>query len=100
VINIKELTEKDIGRWVVYKDFGREEHGRIASFTSEYVFVVYDRNSWSRGGNKMFRNFWKILPFFLVVWLAKRKAERVFVRKCIVYDAFYDVAIVIKEEQK
>jgi len=44
VINIKELTEKDIGRWVVYKDFGREEHGRIASFTSEYVFVVYDRS--------------------------------------------------------
>ncbi len=43
MINVKELTEKDIGRWVVYRDFGREEHGRIASFTSKYVFVVYER---------------------------------------------------------
>lgn len=43
-IKIKELTEKDIGRWVVYDDGVRPpEYGRIKSWNDLYVFVVYER---------------------------------------------------------
>ena len=44
----KELTEKDIGRWVVYTDgAGDEERGRIKSFNNErqVAWVVYKANN-------------------------------------------------------
>lgn len=51
MIRIEELTEKDVGRWVKWKDpngFG-EEIGRIKSWNDRYIFVVYrcDKN-WDR----------------------------------------------------
>ena len=41
-IDIKELTENDVGRWVQYQDSkdGREI-GRIKSWNEIFVFVVY-----------------------------------------------------------
>lgn len=42
MINIKDLTESDIGKWVVYnKGKFSEESGRIKSWNGIYIFVVY-----------------------------------------------------------
>ena len=41
MINIKELANKDIGMWVVYKSFNEKELGRIKSWNDKYIFVVY-----------------------------------------------------------
>ena len=38
-IDIKKLTAEDIGRWVLYWQTG--EKGRIKSWTTSIVFVVY-----------------------------------------------------------
>lgn len=40
-MNIKDLTESDIGRWVEYNLGYKKERGRIKSFNHEWVFVVY-----------------------------------------------------------
>ena len=50
VIEIKNLTQKDIGRWVVYNDgFHPPEKGRIKSWNDKYIFVVYRCNGeWER----------------------------------------------------
>lgn len=52
MINISDLTEKDIGRWVAYKKLSidlKNRHGydigRIKSFNYSRVFVVYRCNS-------------------------------------------------------
>ena len=45
MIDIEKLTDKDVGRWVVYVDMVREpEIGRIKSWNDKYVFVVYKCN--------------------------------------------------------
>lgn len=42
MINIKELTGTDIGRWVTYyPPFQKPEQGRIKSWNTTYIFVVY-----------------------------------------------------------
>lgn len=42
MIEISRLVpDKDIGRWVEYKDFRGVEKGRIKFWTDKYVFVVY-----------------------------------------------------------
>jgi hypothetical protein len=43
MINIKQLTQKDIGRNVVFKSFedAAPEQGVITSFTDTYIFVRY-----------------------------------------------------------
>ena len=41
MINIKELTNKDIGMWVVYKSFNEKELGRIKFWNDKCIFVVY-----------------------------------------------------------
>jgi len=47
---LPELTENDIGRWVIYH-VGKEdqEEGRIKDWNENYVFVVYKcNNSWNK----------------------------------------------------
>src|SRR3990167_4668257 len=53
-IDIAQLNEKDIGKWVWYKpSFGDWEKGKIKSWNSEFIFVVYKCNyEWDR-----FRDF-------------------------------------------
>lgn len=42
MINIHELTDDDIGRWVKYSDgFKTPESGRIKSWNDRWIFVVY-----------------------------------------------------------
>lgn len=50
MIEIALLTEKDIGRWVWYKpSVGDREKGRLKSWNSERIFVVYKCNGeWKR----------------------------------------------------
>jgi len=50
MVNIKELTADDIGKWVKYSDgTGRYEIGRIKSWNEYFIFVVYKCNDeWDR----------------------------------------------------
>ena len=50
MINIPELNNNDVGRWVVYTpDYGDSEKGRIKSWNEKYIFVVYKcDNQWDR----------------------------------------------------
>ena len=42
MINIKELTKADVGRWVEYQNsYGQIEKGKIKSWNNKYIFVVY-----------------------------------------------------------
>ena len=42
MIKIDKLTDKDIGRHVVYKDgVGEREFGYIKSWNDKYIFVVF-----------------------------------------------------------
>jgi len=42
MIDIKQLTQEDVGRWVVYQPTrGNCEKGRVKSFNDKFVFVVY-----------------------------------------------------------
>ena len=41
-IKIEDLTEKDIGRWVLYHAHNGTERGRIKSFNDLWIFVVYN----------------------------------------------------------
>ncbi len=45
MIAIKDLTQEDVGRWVVYKDrfkiAGEREEGKIKSWNDKFIFVVY-----------------------------------------------------------
>jgi hypothetical protein len=49
-MDIKTLTEKDIGKWVIYTPtFGDKELGRIKSYNNIFIFVVYNCNKeWDR----------------------------------------------------
>lgn len=47
MIDIIKLSEKDIGKCVIYKGFCKIESGRIKSFNKKYIFVVYNcDNDW------------------------------------------------------
>ena len=48
-MKISNLTQRDVGRWVEYHSFGKQERGRIKSWNDKWVFVVYncDQN-WDR----------------------------------------------------
>ena len=49
MINIAELTTKDIGRLVIYKPTQENEKGRIKSWNDKFIFVVYKcDNQWHR----------------------------------------------------
>ena len=51
MVDIKKLTEDDIGKWVVYKGYfgGEVEKGRIKSWNDKFIFVVYKcGNEWGR----------------------------------------------------
>ena len=42
MIDIAELREEDIGRWVLYQGgVGEKEKGRLKSWNDEFIFVVY-----------------------------------------------------------
>ena len=48
MIDIKNITQKDIGKWVKYIG-NPEEKGRIKSYNSKFVFVVYKcAGEWDR----------------------------------------------------
>lgn len=50
MINIKKLTEKDIGRNVTYIDgTGHKEFGRITSWNNKFIFVDYGPHCCGRG---------------------------------------------------
>ncbi len=43
MIDINELTDSDVGRWVKYQaPHGAVEMGRIKSWNDKFVFVCYD----------------------------------------------------------
>jgi len=43
MINIEDLKEEDVGRWVVYTDGTKEEQsGRIKRWNDIWIFVVYN----------------------------------------------------------
>lgn len=50
MIEIKGLTQEDIGQWVEYTPaVGKKQKGRIKSWNEEYIFVVYHCNhEWDR----------------------------------------------------
>ena len=51
MIDIKKLTEKDIGKWVIYTGYlyGEREKGRIKSWNDKFIFVVYKcANEWDK----------------------------------------------------
>ena len=49
MIHIRDLTSSDIGRWVVYQDFGRVQEGRIKGWSKSVIWVVYKCNGeWDR----------------------------------------------------
>lgn len=51
MVDIKKLTEKDIGEWVSYTGHfdGTIEKGEIKSWNNKYVFVVYKcADEWDR----------------------------------------------------
>lgn len=41
MIHIPDLTPADVGRWVVYRDFGGKQLGRIKGWNQHVVWVVY-----------------------------------------------------------
>jgi len=43
MIDLKNITQKDIGKWVIYHDsFDKKaEQGRIKSYNNRFIFVVY-----------------------------------------------------------
>ena len=49
-VKIKQLTSKDIGRWVEYTSSdGKKEQGKIKGWNNEYIFVVYQcENRWDK----------------------------------------------------
>ncbi len=50
MIDIKNLTEKDMGRKVIYSDGCRKpEEGVITSWNTTYVFVRYGKDFGSQG---------------------------------------------------
>ena len=53
MINVQELSHRDIGRWVEYEDaVGRKEKGRIKSWNNKWIFVVYNcDNKWDEFEN-------------------------------------------------
>lgn len=43
MIDIKNLTDEDLGRWVVYTDGAKDVTlGRIKSWNDKWIFVVYN----------------------------------------------------------
>ena len=50
MIEISRLDpDKDVGKWVEYKDFRGVEKGRIKSWSRDVIFVVYRcNNEWHR----------------------------------------------------
>lgn len=57
MIDITKLTDKDIGRWVIYKPFHAKsfddrdqwERGKLKSWNDTNIFVVYHcNNEWHR----------------------------------------------------
>jgi len=46
MIAINLLTEKDIGRWIIYKSTGGDkvERGRLKSWNKWFIFAVYNAN--------------------------------------------------------
>jgi hypothetical protein len=46
MIDIKNLTQDDIGRWVTYRSSGGDkvERGKLKSWNSTNIFVVYNAN--------------------------------------------------------
>ena len=50
MIDIKKLTEKDVGRYVFYRKVSTlQEMGKIKNWNDKFIFVVYKcNNEWDR----------------------------------------------------
>ena len=50
MININSLTEKDVGKWVIFSRCdGKKELGKVKSWNDTYIFVVYKcADEWER----------------------------------------------------
>ena len=49
MLNISELTQKDVGRWVIYDIGFKKEKGKIKSWNDKFIFVVYKcDNNWDK----------------------------------------------------
>lgn len=50
MIDIKKLTEKDVGAWAIYSNHpSKRELGRIKSWSQRSIFVVYNCDvNWSK----------------------------------------------------
>jgi hypothetical protein len=47
MIDIKKLTNNDVGKWVVYNPGYTKEIGKIKSWNDKFIFVVYNcANDW------------------------------------------------------
>lgn len=59
VVDISELTSKDIGRWVTYTPSqGKGDEGRIKSWNDKFVFVVYKRSlQWDKQQWEKFQDY-------------------------------------------
>jgi hypothetical protein len=45
MIKLENLTDKNVGREVIYTSAkGKEEHGKITSWNSKFIFVDYGNN--------------------------------------------------------
>lgn len=52
MIDINSLTDKDVGKWVIYNSFDKKETGRIKSWNDKWIFVVYNcANEWNNYKN-------------------------------------------------
>lgn len=51
MINIAELDDDDVGREVVYRDFGasKREFGKVTSWNEKFIFVRYHTISYDNG---------------------------------------------------
>ena len=49
MIDIKKLTNADIGKWVEYKTYHKTEDGKIKGWNNNWIFVVYlCNNEWDK----------------------------------------------------
>ena len=71
----------------------------IPEFPEKIINEGYIEKKSTRRCNTMFNSFIKLIPFGIVLWLAKR-IGRVESKSCIVRPVLKDVAIVLKEDNE
>ncbi len=52
MIELRQLTENDKGREVIYRSFYKDERGIISSWNDHFVFVRYERYGYRLHGEE------------------------------------------------